>query len=332
MRLLTGILAGQSFKSTLTGDEQLLRRPIQRVIDPLSKMGAMINSSKGHAPLEVKGNLLHGITYEMPVASAQVKSAILLAGLFADGPTTIYQPSLSRDHTERMLLSMNAAINIEDKRIEIQPSKLEPLSIHIPADFSSASFPMVAASLLPGSRITLEGLGVNSTRTGLLDVLSSMGSNITVNNRHMVGNEPVADLVIQSARLHGVNIKSAMVPRMIDEFPILAVAATQATGATRITDAQELRVKETDRISTVVEELSKLGAQIKATEDGFLVQGPTPLEGTTVSSHGDHRLAMALCVAGMIAKGRTQIDDIDCVNDSFPGFIRLMKQLGAAYD
>jgi 3-phosphoshikimate 1-carboxyvinyltransferase len=305
---------------------------MQRVIDPLLKMGAIINSTMGHAPLIIEGNLFRGITYEMPVASAQVKSAILLAGLYANGPTTIFQSSPSRDHTERMLLSMNAAINIEDKRIEIKPSNLKPLSIHIPADFSSASFPMVAASLLPGSRITLEGVGVNHTRTGLLDVLASMGSDITVDNQHMVGNEPVADLVIQSARLHGVNIGSEMVARMIDEFPILAVAATQATGATKITGAQELRVKETDRISTVVEELSKLGARIKATEDGFLVQGPTVLEGTTVSSHGDHRLAMALCVAGMIAKGRTQIDDIDCVNDSFPGFIRLMKQLGAAYD
>jgi 3-phosphoshikimate 1-carboxyvinyltransferase len=332
MRLLVGMLAGQGFESTLTGDQQLLHRPMQRVIEPLSRMGAIIKSTLGHAPLVVKGNLLHGIRYKMPIASAQVKSAILLAGLYASGPTTICQPSPSRDHTERMLLSMKARIKIEGQSIEINPSKLQPLSVHIPADFSSAAFPMVAASLVPGSSITLEAVGINPTRTGLLDVLSSMGASITANNPRVAGNEPVADLVVQSSSLHGVEVSSQMVSRMIDEFPILAVAATQANGTTRITDASELRVKETDRISTVVGQLTRLGASIDPTEDGFVVQGPTPLKGTAVSSHGDHRLAMALSVAGMIAQGSTQIDDIDCVDDSFPGFIRLMKELGASYD
>ncbi len=332
MRMLVGVLAGQAFESTLTGEQQLLRRPMQRVIEPLSKMGAIIKSNNGRAPLIAKGNSLHGITYEMPVASAQVKSSILLAGLYADTTTTIHQRSLSRDHTERMLLAMEARIKIEGQSIVMQPSKLEPLSIQIPGDFSSAAFPIVAATLIPGSRITLEGVGMNLTRTGLLDVLSSMGARITVNRLHMVGDEPVSDLVIQSANLHGVEIASQIVARMIDEFPILAVAATQATGITRITDASELRVKETDRIGTVVEELSKLGASIESTPDGFVVQGPTPLRGAAVSSHGDHRLAMALAVAGMLGQGKTQIDEIGCVNDSFPGFVSLMRTLGARYD
>lgn len=332
MRLLVGILAGQGFESTLTGKRQLLNRPMKRVIDPLSKMGARIDSTMGHAPLVVTGGLLNGISFEMPIASAQLKSAVLLAGLFADGPTTIYEPSLSRDHTERMLSSMKANINIQQHKITIAPSRLQAMSVHIPADFSSAGFAMVAASIVPGSRIILEGVGINPTRTGLLDVLTSMGADITPSNQHMSGNEPVSDLTIRSAKLHGVEVAPQMVPRMIDEFPILAVGATQASGTTIITGAKELRVKETDRISTVVEELSKLGAQINAREDGFVVQGPTVLKGTSVSSHGDHRLAMALAVAGMMAQGSTQIDDIDCVADSFPGFTGLMRELGARYD
>ncbi len=332
MRLLIGILAGQLFDSVLTGEEQLRRRPMARVVDPLVQMGARIETEGGHAPLTVHGRDLHGITYEMPVASAQVKSAILLAGLYANSSTTVRQPAPTRDHTERMLSAMGAKIKTDSDSVTITPSPLSPVSISIPGDFSSAAFLIVAGTVIPNSELTLRGVGINLTRTGLLDVLSAMGADIKVKSLRHAGNEPVADLTIRTAALRGIEIGGETVVRMIDEFPILAVAATQAEGTTIVRNAAELHVKETDRIATVAEELSKLGARIEPTPDGYVVQGPTPLHGAAVSSHGDHRLAMALAVAGLAADGATEIDDIGCTNDSFPDFVRLMRAIGGRYD
>ncbi len=332
IRLLTGILAGQPFTSVLTGDAQLRRRPMARVVEPLTGMGAEIETTDGHAPLVVHGRPLHGIEYRMPIASAQVKSALLLAGLYADSPTTVHQPGPARDHTERMLAAMGAEITTAGDAVTIAPSALSPVPIPVPGDFSSAAFPLVAALLVPGSRITLRGVGINPTRTGLLDVLSTMGAEIEVREFHREGNEPVADLRVRAAGLRGAEIGGETVVRMIDEFPILAVAATQAAGTTVVRDAGELRVKETDRIAAVVEELRRLGAEIEPRPDGFIVHGPTRLHGAAVSSHGDHRLGMALAVAGLIADGVTEIDDIACADDSFPGFVGLMRSLGGNCD
>ncbi len=332
MRLLTGILAGQSFQSTLTGDAQLLRRPMRRVVEPLRRMGAEIADTDGHAPLTVYGQRLHGCEHRLEVASAQVKSALLLAGLHADGPTTVCEPAPSRDHTERMLLAMGARLVADGLCVTIIPdaAPLRPLSLTIPGDISSAAFPLVAAVLVNGSEVTIEGVGVNPARTGLLDVLCAMGAEISIFNKREQGGEPVADVTARASALSGVEVGGATVVRMIDEFPILAVAATQAGGQTVVRDAAELRVKETDRIATVVTELRKMGAHIEPLPDGFIVSGPTPLKGTVVESHGDHRLAMALFVAGLVAIGETVIEDIECTSDSFPGFVALMHSLGVA--
>ena len=332
IRLLTGLLAGQPFETILTGDTQLQRRPMNRVVEPLARMGAEIETTDGHAPLTVHGRPLHGITYRMPIASAQVKSAILLAGLYADSPTTVHQPGPARDHTERMLAAMGAEIETEGNAVTIVPSTLYPVPIDVPGDFSSAAFPLVAALLVPDSVITLRGVGINPTRTGLLDVLAAMGAEIEVKGFNRAGNEPVADLRVRTAKLRGVEIGGETVVRMIDEFPILAVAASQADGTTVVHDAAELHVKETDRIAAVVTELRKLGAKIEPRPDGFIVEGPTRLRGASVSSHGDHRLAMSLAVAGLIADGITAIDDVKCATDSFPGFVELMRTLGGNYD
>jgi len=330
MRLLAGILAGQPFESTLTGDEQLLRRPMRRIVEPLRQMGAEIKATDGHAPLTVRGRPLHGYDHTLAVASAQVKSALLLAGLYTDGPTTIRQPGPARDHTERMLAAMGAAIATTGLTIALSPSpSLFPLSLSIPGDISSAAFPLVAAALVPGSEVTVESVGVNPTRTGLLDVLGTMGVEIMLENEREEGNELVADVTVRASTLVGVEVGGDTVVRMIDEFPVLAVAATQAHGATIVRDAAELRVKETDRIATVVAELRALGACIEPLPDGFIVDGPTLLHGGVVDSHGDHRLAMALAVAGLITKGETVIENAECIHDSFPGFSELMRRVGA---
>ena len=334
MRLLAGILAGQPFRSTLTGDPQLLRRPMHRVVEPLRRMGAEIGDTDGHAPLTVDGRPLHGCDHILPVPSAQVKSALLLAGLYADGPTVICQPGPARDHTERMLSAMGVSIVVKDLTVILSPSPLplSPISITIPGDFSSAAFLLVAATLVPGSEITVENVGVNPTRTGLLDVLQAMGADITLSKEREQGNEPVAEVMVRSSELRGVQVGGDTVVRMIDEFPVLAVAATQAHGSTIVRDAAELRVKESDRIATVVAELRALGANIEPLPDGFVIKGPTPLRGTTVDSHGDHRLAMALAVAGLIAQEGVVIEHAECIDDSFPGFAGLMRSLGAACD
>ena len=331
MRLLTGILAGQSFGCTLTGAPQLLRRPMRRIVEPLRRMGAEIEDTEGHAPLTVRGRQLHGCDHPLAVASAQVKSALLLAGLDADGPTTVRQPGPARDHTERMLDAMGAAIEVSGLTVTLSPpsSPLSPLCLTIPGDISSAAFLWVTAALVPDSEITVAGVGINPTRAGLLDVLRAMGAEIVLEDGREQGNEPVADVTVCTSDLVGVEVGGDTVVRMIDEFPVLAVAATQARGITVVRDAAELRVKETDRIATAVAELRALGASIEPLPDGFVVQGPTPLHGAVVDSHGDHRLAMALAVAGLIAKGEVVVENAECIADSCPGFAELMGGIGA---
>ncbi len=333
MRLLAGILAGQSFHSVLTGDEQLLRRPMHRVVEPLRRMGADITDTDGRAPLTIHGRLLHGIDHDLPVASAQVKSALLLAGLFADGQTTMRQPGPARDHTERLLAAMSADVDVDGLNVTVRPTqRLAPLIIRIPADVSSAAFPLVAATLVAGSRIVLVGVGVNPTRTGLLDVLAEMGADVRRENERVEGGEPVADLHVRSAGLRAATVGGATVVRMIDEFPALAVAATQARGETVVRNAGELRVKESDRIDTLAGELRTLGARIEARPDGFVIDGPTQLRAGVVDSHGDHRLAMALAVAGLVADGSVTIEDAKCTADSYPGFFEQMRTLGVNDD
>ncbi len=336
MRLLAGILAGHPLGQvsrpcpcTLTGDEQLLRRPMRRVVEPLRRMGAEIETTDGHAPLTIRGRRLRGCDHTLAIASAQVKSALLLAGLYAGGPTTIRQPGPARDHTERMLAAMEATIEVSGLTVTLapSPSSLVPLSLTVPGDISSAAFPLVAAALVPGSEVAVENVGVNPTRTGLLDVLRTMGADVVVTNEREQGNEPVADVTVRASGLVGVEVGGDTVVRMIDEFPVLAVAATQAHGATVVRDAGELRVKETDRIAILATELRALGARIDPLPDGFIIKGPTPLHSATVDSHGDHRLAMALAVAGLIAEGEVVIENVECIDDSFPGFVELMRGL-----
>jgi len=342
MRMLSGLMAGQAFTSVLTGDAQLRRRPMERVAAPLRQMGAHVDTTDGHAPLTVRGGRLHGIDLSMPIASAQVKSALLLAGLYADGPTVLREPGPARDHTERMLRAMivprprlgvaTGPLTRSDGAWTLDPAQIDhlrPLDIVVPGDFSSAAFLLVAGTLVPGSEFTVDSVGINPTRTGLLDVLRDMGARIDVRNEGEQGGEPIADLAVRSGALRSAQVGGERVVRMIDEFPILAVAATQAQGETIVRDAAELRVKETDRIATVVTELRKLGAQIEPYEDGFAVSGSTPLHGTVVESHGDHRLAMALAVAGLVAEGQTTVCDTEWIADSFPGFEELLDSLQA---
>lgn len=333
MRLLTGLLAGQPFTSFLTGSAQLRRRPMGRVTRPLREMGATILGRRDgeYAPLAVRGGRLQGIEYRLPVASAQVKSALIFAGLFAQGPTVVHEPGPARDHTERMLQGLGVSLIKEEGTVTVHPldGPLPPLDITVPGDFSSAAFLIVAGVLVPGSEIRVRHVGVNPTRTGLLDVLAAMGAKVVRGDERLVGGEPVADLIVRPARLRGTTVGGTTVVRMIDEFPILAVAATQAEGVTVVRDAAELRVKESDRIAAVVQELRKLGARIQERPDGFVVEGPTQLRGAAVHSHGDHRLAMALAVAGLVAAGETTVHDAGCIRDSFPTFVSTLQALGA---
>ncbi len=331
MRLLAGLLAGQEFVSVLSGTSQIRGRPMARIVDPLRTMGAQIFGRQGgrYAPLTIVPSRLSAIEYEMPVASAQVKSCILLAGLFAHGLTVVHQPGPARDHTERMLNSMGAPVSAlgNTTHSERPQSPLEPLNILIPGDISSAAFLLVGASALPDSNLTIVDVGVNATRTGIVDALSEMGANIRRRVRPLQGGEPVADLIVSGGGLKGLDFGGEQLVTMIDELPVLAVAATQAEGRTVVRDAQELRVKETDRIATTVSELKKMGAQIQETADGFIVDGPTRLTGAAVDSHGDHRLAMALAVAGVIADGETTIHNAHVTADSFPGFESTLRAL-----
>jgi 3-phosphoshikimate 1-carboxyvinyltransferase len=326
MRLLAGLLAAQEFVSVLRGDESLSRRPMDRVVMPLREMGA----GAEWPPLRVGGRLpLHGIAYEQPVASAQVKSAVLIAGLFADSPTTVVEPVQTRDHTELMLRAMGADVKIDGRRVSVGPvERLEPLDIEVPGDVSAASFWLVAGGLVPGSRLRLVAAGVNPTRTAFIDVLRAAGFEIVASRGRTAAGEPVADLDVRtSAGIAPISITSGMAAEMIDELPVLAVAATQLPGETRIEGAGELRVKESDRIAAMAEGLASMGADITAIGDGWIIKGPRHLEGARVRSHGDHRVAMALAIAGLLADGKTEIDGADCVDISYPGFFDQLESL-----
>ena len=324
-RLLLGVLTGQPFEVRLEGDPSLSKRPMDRVIAPLSKMGAFfldIKETPAHLPLRMRGTRdVRSLDWKSPVASAQVKSAILLAGLYASGTTTVQEPSLSRDHTERMLRASGVTVSSENGKVSVQgTATVRASAFQVPGDLSSAAF-LLAAGLLRGAgELTVKGVGVNPTRTGFIDLVKAMGGVCRLSNATESGGEPVADIGVKKSDLKGVAAGGEMIPRAIDEIPVLAVLATQAAGQTVISDAQELRVKESDRLKSVTEELVKMGARITEKPDGLVIDGPTALKGAIVKSHGDHRLAMALAVAALVAEGQTTIEDVDCVATSFPAF------------
>ncbi len=331
-RLLLGVLAGQPFWSMLTGDDSLRRRPMGRVAEPLRRMGATVVGRDGGArlPLAVCGTRpLKALHYSSPVASAQVKTALLLAGLWADGPVTVDEPALSRDHTERMLASFGARLAASPGRVSITPGgRLIGQPVAVPGDISSAAFFLVAAATLPETSLTLKNIGVNPTRTGVLDVLSGMGARIRRQSGGMTGAaEPAADLSVSAAGLKGIEIGGELIPRLIDEIPVLAVAACLAQGVTRIRDAAELRVKESDRIAAIAVQLGRMGADISERPDGLEIRGGRRLRGALVQSGGDHRMAMALIVAGLGAEGATVIEDTACIATSFPGFLPALNGL-----
>ncbi len=331
LRLLAGLLAGRPFLSVLTGDESLRSRPMARVVEPLRQMGAQVWAREGDtlAPLVIRGGRLRGIRYHSPVASAQVKSAVLLAGLQAEGETLFVEPAQSRDHTERLLRAMGADLKEEGGMLRLRPleRELKPLDLSVPGDFSAAAFWLVAAVLHPNAEVTLRGVGVNPTRTGLLDVLREMGADVFMSDERMEGGEPVADLRARSNRLRGVRVGGETVVRLIDEAPVLAVAAALAEGRTELRDLGELRVKESDRVGLTVRELRRMGASIEEEDDALVIEGEESLKGTTCDSHGDHRLAMALAVAGLVAEGETVIENAEATEVSYPGFWRDLEAL-----
>ena len=324
MRLLSGLLAAQPFLSVLTGDNSLRSRPMGRVVVPLKGMGAQIlgRDDDTLAPLTIRGGNLRGIEYTMPVASGQVKSSIMLAGLFAGEDTVLHQPALSRDHTERMVTAMGATVETDGLTLVLRPARLQAVDIAVPGDISSAAFWLVAGICHPNARILVRGVGLNPSRTGIIEVLQAMGagSSLTLMDQRTEGGEPVADLLVTSGQLTGVEIAGDIIPRIMDELPVLAVAACFASGTTVIRDAAELRVKESDRIDTTVVELTRLGAKIQALEDGMMIQGTGRLTGAPCQSHADHRLAMSLAVAGLVAQGDTTIHDSEVTSVSYPEF------------
>lgn len=330
MRLLVGLLSGQDFDSVLVGDKSLSSRPMKRVIDPLQAMGARIESAEGGtAPLLIKGtSSLNAIHYDLPVASAQVKSCVLLAGLYASGKTEVVEPAPTRDHTERMLRGFGCEVLTQGNLISLQGQQpLQACNIEVPADISSAAFFMVAASITPNSELTLNHVGINPTRTGIIDILELMGADITLINEREVGSEPVADIVVKSASLKGIEIPEHLVPLAIDEFPVIFIAASCAQGTTVLTGAEELRVKESDRIQVMADGLNTLGIHAAPTSDGIVIKGGKPGSGI-VESHGDHRIAMAFAVASLCAEGSVTIHDCDNVNTSFPGFAEMANHAG----
>jgi 3-phosphoshikimate 1-carboxyvinyltransferase len=329
IRMLIGALAGQAgVAATLTGSDGLRRRPMSRVIEPLRRMGAEIVEDQ--PPVTLRGRSLRGVDVTLPVASAQVKAALLLAALNADGPTTIREPAVSRDHSERMLRALGVSVETDGRTVTLNPiGRLPPFELSVPGDLSSAAFMLAAATIVPRSEVTIRSVGVNPTRTGLLDALAAMGAQIEITRQREFGYEPVADVTLRSSGLRGITIGGDDVVRMIDEFPIFAVAATQAEGQTLVRDATELRVKESDRIGALVNELRRLGARIEERADGFLIDGPARLRGAIVDAHGDHRLAMSLAVAGLIADGETTVCGAEAHRESFPNFAETLRQLGA---
>lgn len=330
MRLLTGILAGQRFASTLTGDASLTRRPMGRIATPLGLMRATLTLSDGRAPITIApSDGLAGIQYALPVASAQVKSCVLLAGLYADATTTVVEQTASRDHTERML-GLLVADHAGTRRISIEPGHSIPVVDRgIPLDFSAAAFFLVGGSVVPDSTVTMSGVGLNPTRCALLEVLGAMGADITISRHRVQGGEPIGDVTVQSAQLRGVSIGGTVIPNLIDEIPALAIAAACAEGRTEVRGAAELRVKETDRIHAITTNLRALGAAVEEFEDGFAVTGPQPLTGTVVESFGDHRIGMAMGIAGLVATGATTVRDAAATAVSYPAFWRDLVRLAS---
>ncbi len=322
MRLVSGLLAAQPFFSVITGDHSLRSRPMRRIVEPLTQMGArfMGRSEGSLAPLAVRGGDLRGISYEMPVASAQLKSSILIAGMHADGETKVREPAASRDHTERMMLAMGADVATEGFGITVRPSELSAMDVRVPGDISGAAFWLVAGCCHPNARLTVEGIGINPSRTGVLDVLRSMGARIGIQNAREDAGEPNADLVAESSSLRGTEISGEIIPRVIDELPVIALAACFAEGTTVIRDAGELRVKESDRIRATVDGLSRLGARIEERPDGMVIEGVGQLTGAECESHGDHRIAMTMGIAGLLSEGVTTVGDAEAASVSYPDF------------
>ena len=332
IRLLTGILAGQEFITKITGDKSIQKRPMMRIVKPLREMGGKIEGRREnneiYAPLEISGTKLSAIEYDLPVASAQVKSAVLLAGLFADGETTVVEKNQARDHTERMLSYFGAQIKVSGFCSSVFGLKeFNGAELDIPGDISSAAYFMVAGLLAPNSTLLIRGVGVNPTRTGIIDVLHRMGAELKVMDEQMISEEPRANVLVRTSKLKGIKISGEIIPRIIDEIPIIAVAATQAEGVTEIRGAKELRVKESDRIMTMALALKKLGARVHELEDGLVIEGPTKLKGANIESFGDHRVAMSMAIAGLIAEEETVIKNSACIETSFPGFGSILTSL-----
>lgn len=329
-RLMLGVLAGLPFFSAAYGDPYLSERPMDRVIAPLADMGALFNGRKQGSmlPLSVKGGRLNGIEYTLPVKSAQVKSAILLAGLQANGQTIVTEQSITRNHTEQMLQAFGAEISIEGRQISIAGrQELQATDVHVPGDISSGAFFLAAAAIVPGSSITLQDIGLNQTRTGMIDVMLEMGADIQIRNQQLAGGEQFGDITITQANLQATTIEGDIIPRLIDEIPVIALLATQAEGTTIIRDAEELRVKETDRIAAVVDNLRRLGADVSATDDGMIIRGKTVLQGGKLSSYNDHRIAMTNAIASLIATGAVVLDDPSSIAISYPTFFEDLQQI-----
>ncbi|MED1788732.1 3-phosphoshikimate 1-carboxyvinyltransferase [Brevibacillus laterosporus] len=330
IRLMSGILATQPFHCVVEGDESIAKRPMRRVVGPLREMGAKIDGRKNgeFTPLSIRGGDLKGITYVSPVASAQIKSAILLAGLQADGTTIVEEPSVSRDHTERMLRAFGVEVGQAGKSVSVQGGqKLIGREISVPGDISSAAFLIAAVMMLPESELLIANVGINPTRTGIIDVVRAMGGTIELRNERIVNEEPVADIYVAYTKLHGTVIEGDLIPRLIDEIPVIAVMATQAVGETIIRDAAELKVKETDRITTVVSQLGKFGAKVQPTDDGMIITGECVLHGTEINSMGDHRIGMAMAIAGLASQGETIVRQAEAIDVSFPGFANLLASI-----
>ena len=329
-RLISGILAGQTFETTLNGDESIQSRPMKRIIEPLSMMGADITSIYGNncAPLKITGAPLHGIHYHSKVASAQVKSCILLAGLYADDITKVTEPSISRNHTELMLRGFGAKVTCDGKTASISPDpELFGQKIEVPGDISSAAYFIAAGLIVPGSEILVKNVGINPTRDGLIRVCQDMGADISLLNKRENGGEPVADVLVRYSNLKATTIEGEIIPTLIDELPMIAVMACFAKGTTIIKDAAELKVKESDRIAVMVDNLSRMGAHITATDDGMIIEGGYPLHGAVIDSHLDHRIAMSFAIAALAADGETEIKDAECVNISYPNFYEELSNL-----
>lgn len=326
---MSGLLSGQGFKTILVGDESLSGRPMRRVTDPLVSMGASIDTNDGTAPLKINANTqLHGIEYDMPIASAQVKSCLLLAGMYASGKTCVTEPGVTRDHTERMLQAFGYPVEVDGNRVCIEGGhQLTACNIQIPADISSAAFFLVGASITPGADLLIKNVGINPTRTGVIEILKLMGANLSLENSRMFGGEPVADIRVQYSELKGIDIPEELVPLAIDEFPVLFVAAACAEGKTVLTGAKELRVKESDRIQAMADGLQTLGVDASPTEDGIVIQGGT-IGGGSVESFDDHRIAMSFTIAGLRASKPIEIQDCANVATSFPGFVELVNSIG----